>query len=388
MKENEGRKIKVAIIHNIISPYRTPLFEGLSKLVDIELKVFYCSSIDKNRNWSINNKLDFDYEVLSGFKVDLGEFTYHINCSIIKKIIRGKFDLIIINGYLDFTSQAAFVFSKLIGTPVIVWSEGIQRIGSIRARLSGRIGSIFVKSADAMIVPGRRSHEYYIHLGMKPSNLFIAHDAVDNSLFIDRNQLKNYEIELFRSGLNLPKKTLILYVGRLVENKGPEILLDAYSRLKSEQEDCALIFVGDGQNRSKLEDICIEQGIPDVFFAGWIDGKPKSIYYAVSDIFVFPTKRDVWGLVVNEAMASGLPIIASEAAGCVDDLVINGVNGYIIKSDNADLLYCTLVNMLSDKKRMSDMGKASRNIITESFQIANSVDGFHNAIRTVVEILK
>jgi len=384
MVENEGRKIRVALIHNIISPYRTPLFEGLSNLRDIELKVFYCSSTHKNREWSIVNRLSFDYEVLPGFKIDLGAFTYHINTSIIKEVINGKFDLIIVGGFSDFTTQAAFVLSKLIRIPIIIWSEGIQGSGSVGSRLSDRIGSFFVKSADALIVPGRRSCKYHIQLGVNPRNLFIAHDAVDNSLFFDRNKLLDSEIEAFKKHLSLPDyKISILFVGQLINRKAPDLLLDVYSRLRLKNNNIALIFVGDGPLRAKLKEICDKNKIPDVIFTGWVDERTKSIYYAISDIFVFPTKYDVWGFVVNEAMASGLPIIASETAGCTDDLVLDGVNGYVIKSNDADSLFNALDKMMSDRKRMVDMGKASRNIIMESFQISNSIDGFLQAIKTI-----
>jgi len=120
-------------------------------------------------------------------------------------------------------------------------------------------------------------------------------------------------------------------VGRLITEKGVFDLLDAYSRLEPElRSTVGLVFVGDGKVRTALQGRASTVNPGSVHFAGFAQREELAVYYALAEAFVFPTHSDPWGLVVNEAMACGLPIVISSVAGCAADLVVEGWNGYVL----------------------------------------------------------
>ena len=108
------KKYKVALIHNIIAPYRIPLFEGLANHPSVDFFVYYCSSTHKERKWDVSENDKYNYLILPGITIELSGIIYHINPSIVRMLIKEKYDAVIIGGYSDFTTQTAFFLSKLI----------------------------------------------------------------------------------------------------------------------------------------------------------------------------------------------------------------------------------------------------------------------------------
>lgn len=126
--------------------------------------------------------------------------------------------------------------------------------------------------------------------------------------------------------------------------------------------------------------MCIENNIKDVYFKGWVSEEMKYIYYSTSDLFVLPTLDDVWGLVINEAMCCGLPVISTKAAGASWDMIIPEENGYVVEPSNLDQLYLAMKNIMEDKFLRDKMGKKSLEIVKTKFNIANMINGFVSAI--------
>jgi glycosyltransferase involved in cell wall biosynthesis len=157
----------------------------------------------------------------------------------------------------------------------------------------------------------------------------------------------------------------LLFVGRLVPEKGIQDLLQAYDALDdSLKSELSLVIVGDGPLRHSLQLRASRLMQGSVKITGFVQRDELAAYYALAEMFVFPTYTDTWGLVVNEAMACGLPIIASSAAGCVADLVIDGWNGRVIKPGHISELTSSIVHLAMDSQLRARMACRSREIIS------------------------
>ena len=159
----------------------------------------------------------------------------------------------------------------------------------------------------------------------------------------------------FRERFGLPQR-FILFVGRLVPEKGVFDLLHAYAKLGSDlRSEVGLVFAGDGASKEALSEQAklIEPGM--VYLAGFAQREDLAGLYALAEAFILPTHSDPWGLVVNEAMACGLPIVVTDVAGCASDLVEDGWNGYVVPPANPDRLSAAISSMLRQPETTQQM---------------------------------
>jgi glycosyltransferase involved in cell wall biosynthesis len=373
------KRYKVALIHNIISPYRVPLFEELANQQSLELFVYYCSITDKNRKWNVIQSKKYNYRILPGSKIEFADKTFSFNPIILKELTINNYDAVIIGGNSDFTMQLAFLFSKMKRHPIILWSEGIESAQSLLGKMANPLTDAIIKKSDAIIVPGTQSREFHLKRGASPDNIFIAPNIIDNNSYMTKSKNYRNHSSRIKNELKLSHSRIILSVGQLIERKGVSYLLDAYYRLKKETEiDACLVIIGDGPLKGDLKRKCIERNIKDVYFLGWVSEEDKIKFYGISDLFVLPTLKDVWGLVVNEAMACGLPVISTNAAGCAIDMVVPGENGYIIESADIDQIFESMKKILLGDT--IHMGINSQNRIIEHFSSQKAIEGFTSAI--------
>lgn len=374
---------KVALVHNIISPYRVPLFEELANQESLELFVYYCSIGIRDRKWDVIESNKYNYKVLPGLKLEFNDGIFNFNPTILKELIVNDYDIIIIGGYADFTTQLAFLFSKLKNIPIILWSEGTENAQSLLGKVMNPFTDTIIKNSDALIVPGSRSREFHIKRGANPDKIYTAPNIIDNNVYIAQSNSYRERSPRIKEELGLSHDRIILFVGRLTENKGVQYLLDAYKRLKDETSiDACLVIVGDGSFKEKLLEKCFKDDIEDVHFTGWLNGNEKIKYYSISDLFVLPTLSDLCPLVINEAMACSLPVITTDAAGCAIDQIVPGINGFIVKATDIDQLYFDMEKSLSDGLSRT-MGINSLNRLIEYFSLPNAIEGFKSAIECV-----
>ena len=384
------KKYKVALITNIPSPYRIPLFEKMAEHQSIDLYVYFNAVTEENREWNVELSDKFKYKILPCFGLNLSYwskdkdfYNYHINPSIIQELIKNDYDVVIAGGYSSFAAQISFFQSKLRGTPYILWSGGTINDTSPLRTISLPLARFIVRHSNAFVAYGTRAKEYLITLGAFPEKIFIAYNTVDIDFYMQQSVKFKASKNKLKDRLGIKNEMIVLYVGRIVELKNVRTLIKAYSELKNEL-DVALLIVGDGMQKSKLRNMCIEESIDDVFFVGFKQKEEILVYYAISDLFVFPSTKDIWGLVLNEAMASGLPVITTDKVGASVDLIEEGVNGYVVESGDIEELHEAMRKILLKPEVRSRMGKASKEIIESRFTINDAVNGFIEAIAYVV----
>lgn len=152
-----AKKIKVALIHNIVAPYRIPLFKALAKNDLLDFKVYFCAETHQHRNWEIIRSNKFKNTLLPGFTLRFRDNYCHFNLSIIKIFFKQQYDVYIIGGGSDFTTQMAFLLSKLFRKPIILWSEGIKKSDSISGKIVEPFNKLVIRKSDAIIVPGTKA---------------------------------------------------------------------------------------------------------------------------------------------------------------------------------------------------------------------------------------
>jgi len=348
--------------------------------------VYYCSAKSGSRSWDLwPRNYDYEYEILSGIllKTSVGEL--NINPSIVKELFLNRPHVLVLGGYFDATMWLAFAVGLILKIPVIFWTEGTKEPQSILGAMTRSLRILFLKKSSAVVVPGRLSRNYVISLGADTRNVFVAPNAIENELFVNASYKYRLHNEELKARLGYKSKVVILYVGRLHKEKGVTFLLEAFGKLKSEIDDIALVIVGYGELYNTLHKLCQEKKINDVVFAGAIlDYKQLIEYYSMADIFVLPTLGDVWGFVINEAMACGLPVVATRASQAAQEMIRSRENGYIVKEADAGELFDALKKLVCDAKLREKMGKKSKQIVTYQFDVKRMVEGFMYAINYAI----
>jgi glycosyltransferase involved in cell wall biosynthesis len=355
--------IRVALLHNIISPHVVPLFEQLARHPGISLKVYFLAVTDQNRRWDTSIGQKFQYTVLPNWAVRLGGedlFTFFINPTVVRELRRDDFDVLISVGWDSFAALAAFALCRALRKPFILWSGSTINEPSWRRSLSLPLVKLIVRTSSAWIAYGTRARDYLIQLGAAVERVFMAYNTVDVEWYRARADELRPRREDLRRELGLGGGPVILYVGQLIERKGARDLLAAFQSISQRREDAQLVLVGYGQLEAALRAQVASAGISGVHFTGHVAIPDLPRYYVTADAFVLPSHEEVWGLVLNEAAASGLPIIATEATGAAPDLIDAGVNGYVVSPGRPDQLADALLAVLA---RSPEMGAASRELM-------------------------
>jgi glycosyltransferase involved in cell wall biosynthesis len=234
--------------------------------------------------------------------------------------------------------------------------------------------------ATLLVVPSQKVRRFWRLSGLPENKIRVTRLFV-SILNIDKACLK--EAKEIEEKLGFRKK--VLFVGRLVPGKGVEYLLKAFARASAEIDGAGLIIIGDGPQRTRLEKLSIDMKLSNVIFLGFVSRDKIAPYYLVSDILVLPSFKtrthEEWGLVVNEAMSVGKPVIVTESVGCSYELVKNYVNGLIVPDKNTVALYKAIKMLLTDDELRYKMGKEAKKTIINGFTYKQEVDDYLQIIK-------
>jgi glycosyltransferase involved in cell wall biosynthesis len=353
---------RLTIITEIIAPYRIPVFNVLAEHPEIDLHVIFLAETDPTqRQWLVyKNEIKFSYEVLPSWRRRMRKQSLLVNWGVTAALRRTAPDVIVCGGYNYVASWRALSWARDNEIPFLLWVESTakdQRNNSVRIEPLKRK---FIQQCTAFIVPGRASVEYVRQYRISGQQIFVAPNAVDSHFFSRHAEKVRHDPAAHRKILDVPAR-FFLFAGRLVPEKGIFDLLDAYTMLPPElRQQVAFVLVGEGPSRAEISRraAAIKCGL--VKIDGFAQREQLASYYALAETFVFPTHSDPWGLVVNEAAACGLPIIASEAAGCVPDLLEDNWNGRVVPAHVVTQLAMAMQELASDPQLRAVMGQRSR----------------------------
>lgn len=352
---------KLVILTEIIAPYRIPVFNALAVQPGVDLHVMFLAETDEGlRQWSIyKNEIKFSHQVLPSWRWRAGKSNILVNRRVFSALGKENPQVIICGGYNYATSWLGLWWAKRHKAEFVLWSESNGRDARSGARRVESLKMFFLRHCDRFVVPGKASFEYLKSLGCPATAIWTAPNAVDNDLFASRAGTARSQAAQIKEKRGLPAR-FILFVGRLVPEKGIFDLLAAYARLESDLRSAVgLVFAGDGISREELTGRAKDINPGNICFPGFAQREELADLYALAEALVLPTHSDTWGLVVNEAMACGLPVVVSDVAGCVSDLVQDGWNGYVVPAKDAEKLSVAMNALLTKPELRQQMGARS-----------------------------
>jgi len=371
---------KVILITNIPNPYRVPLFEVLNEMLreaGWELLVVFGGSTYSRRKFSLSDTpFKFRNIVLESSPVQMGKdvekttFTY----KGISKVIRDENpEVIIVNGFSPATLRVWF-YSFTGKFKYLIWSGAILKTGRYDSFLRKLQRKIMVGRAAGFIAYGTLAAEYLKYLGAKPEKISIGINTVDTAFFKQETQRQ-------RSLVKQDDRKHLIFVGYLVPRKNIMQLLVCIRYLSTKRNDFVLDILGDGSDRIRLEKYVKDLGLQDfVSFYGFVQREKLPEYFSKGCCFLFQTGFDIWGLVLNEAMAAGLPVISSVNAGATLDLVEDGKTGYRVDFNDVEKVGDCISQLLDNPSKAADMGEKASLFIENKASLKASATGFVRAI--------
>jgi glycosyltransferase involved in cell wall biosynthesis len=358
-------KRRLVILTEIISPYRIPLFNALASNSDVDLHViFLAETVPSLRQWRVyREEIRFSHQVLGSWRKRLGRYNALLNRGVSGALVAANPDVILCGGYNYVASWQSLHWARSHDIPVLLWSESNVQDQRSGHALVEFLKSEFISGCRGFVVPGRSAQEYLRVKKVNPEKIFTAPNAVDNNLFASHTAIARTHKVVRRRELNLPER-YFLFVGRIVPEKGVFDLLSAYSRLNASiREQVGLVYVGDGESKHQLEQRSVATSPGVIRFSGFAQREELASYYALAEALVLPTHTDPWGLVVNEAMGCGLPVILSSAAGCASDLLREGETGLLIPPRDVDALTSAMARIADQPELRESMGNNARQVI-------------------------
>lgn len=319
--------------------------------------------------WNIDLKNNPDIKVLTGSQgVKLKD--------LLTVITRNDIELAHFAGWSHPLIFAAWLFCWIRGIPFTVESDTPFRteVPGWNAFAKRLLYPILFRLPSMFMPGGSRQAAYFRNYGVTDDKIRIAQMTVDVvAIMTYRQGINDERRHLIRQEFGLlPGAVVFLYVGRLITHKGIRILLEAFEILQScAVTKCALVMVGDGE---LIDDVkALMSHIPSLFVTGRLEGTALLDAYAAADVFVLPSYWEPWGLVLNEAMASGLPVIVTDAVGSSDDLVEKGENGLIVPVGQSEALADAMYYLVQNNNARKNMGSASIKKIMP-WTLANEAD--------------
>ncbi|MBB6004497.1 glycosyltransferase [Arcicella rosea] len=362
--------MKVLIVHNQLwAHYKAIIFNELQLISnqekDFKLLVLQLARIEKSRLKFDDTSLfkhQYNYQLLhDGLLEDLSLKQRVVG--ILKTIQSYRPDVVNLTGYYDLASLIVLWYCKLKGIKTVLSNESTS--GDHTRDFSKELfKSLFIINFfDGFFNFGQLSKEYMLTLGAKASQMLVNRNCVDNQL-LEEIYKENYQQRVNKQNLlNLPKHNFI-FVGRLIEFKNLFKLIDAF-KIAQKNEDWGLIMLGDGDLKTTLKQYAQDLGIQNIFFFEGVNWQQVPQYLSLSDVLVLPSFSEPWGLVVNEAMACGLPVAVSNKCGCAAELVKESENGFTFNPENVNEIAETLVKFMDKKLDLMKMGEVSKQIIQE-----------------------
>jgi glycosyltransferase involved in cell wall biosynthesis len=297
-------------------------------------------------------------------------------------------DVVAIPGWSEKGALAALRWCLGKAVPVVLMSETTAG-DEPRVWWKEFVKRRVVRLCAAALVGGERHKSYLMALGMPGERIFTGYDAVDNDFFADARRVIGDRLLVIREKLRLPQK-YFLASARFIPKKNLDLLIRAYAEYRQRSEvgserteagasldlshvtspsspPWSLVILGDGPLKSDLRRLISDLSLGEsVLLPGFKQYDELPNYYAGAGAFVHPSRVEQWGLVVNEAMASGLPLIVSNRCGCAPELVQEGVNGFTFDPRNERQLSELLLEMASlSNDRRSKVGQASREMVQQ-----------------------
>ncbi len=373
-------KMKVTVVMAWFVPYRVPFFRELARINGIDLTVIFCSPMEEGRDWATPHDLPFKAVFLRPgpgvryrYRHLFGESnSVRYPSGLLRALREIKPDVLV--GY-EFRPECILtaVYGLVHRKPYVVWSDTTGLLEARLGALRRLVRRVILSRTKAVVGSSSDTLDHF--------NETFGYPRDRMSLSILSAHLDDFAPAQppapFRATSPV-EGVRFVFSGRLVLLKGLDILIKAFAEVREHLAGAVLTIIGDGPERRRLEDLAARSGVSEsVFFKGALSQGRMAEELLRHDVFVFPTRLDVFGLSVAEAVACGLPVICSKNAGAARDFIRQ--NGVTFDPERVDELTAAMVRLGSDpdlRRKMADAGRA----VAAGHGLANAVAGFREAL--------
>lgn len=343
--------MRVVYWNNIPAPYMVDRFNALGRREVFDFEAWFNDRREPDRSWRVNERdWQFAYRYIP--TLVLGGKRLHVPLPLFGPAMPD----LLVSLYAEPAFVLGWIVARLRKRHVAFWAQVTNDNWVVRRPWRERFKRIMFSRVDATLGSGQQSRRFAMRYGTPANRALTLQHAIDVDHFAGGAAAAQPNRQTIRKRLGLTGTTFV-YVGRLWDGKGLSYLIDAFQRVQRGSSDpVSLLIVGDGEAEEDLRALCRDHGIVNVVFAGFRDKEELPELYAASDVFVFPTLGDPYGLVVDEAMVSGLPVISTDAAGEIGQRIEHGNNGYIVSAGDPEALAEPMLELAHDECLRRAMG--------------------------------
>ena len=345
---------KVAVIAPTCFYYQAPLFRDLTDHPRIDLTVYFCSeealhaqdvqsTYGSNQRWGSESELleGYRYKFLKNYSPAASYLRWPfglINLGIWNEIRKERPDVVVLMSWMNPTWWIAILACLHFGIRFVYMTDANVQADMSKSkwRLWPKkvlLSRLIFKLASGFLCAGSANKLLYSYYKVPDEKLFPFAYSWGFGPLIDAGRKLAPQSKQIRSDLGIPQESfVVLFCGRLSPEKDPINLLKAFNRLNAPHKTLAI--VGDGKLRQEMQEYVAEHNIESVSFFGFQNRNDILKFYAASDMLVLPSLQETWGIVVNEALCFGLPVVCSDKVGAVFDLVLEGYNGFNVPAGN------------------------------------------------------
>lgn len=340
--------MKVALVTNIPAPYRVPTWNLVGEQLGMDFLVIFCSRTEPNRKWE-TVPMTFQHVFLRDnvrTKSD-GTTFVHNNPDVWKQLRKFDPDVVITGGFNP-TMLYAYLYTRIFRKKHIAVSDAWKMSEQHLSFAHKLIRKFVYRGTSAFLPCSLKGKEHYQEYGAKVESIFISHYSIDTTRFVGIKSFSERTYDL-------------LFAGQLVARKNPQFFVNLAVKLRARVSNLRILLLGDGPLKNQILDQLTKHHI-EFSFPGHASQADLPDYYSDSKIFIFPTEYDAWGVVAQEALASGTPVIVTNNAGCADELVIDGINGHVTPLNESEKWVQVCSQLLNDPEHwqsFSEEGKSA-----------------------------
>jgi glycosyltransferase involved in cell wall biosynthesis len=383
-----GPVTRLAVFATHPVQYHVPLWRELSRRAGLDVTVYYFSdhSVRGGMDVGFQTLVVWDVPLLAGYRsvflqrnADLGR-PGQVRLDNARKLLSdGVYDAVLLQGYTHGFERQVLRAAGELGIKVLMRGEFSSLAGPIWKRpLKNIYLRWFYSRVHSFAVIGENARQHLAAQGVEEDRMSFSPYSVDTDLL--EAQKKRFLRPHARRKLGYAKDDVVaLFSGKIIERKQPMLFLDALSRV---QEVKGLV-IGDGPQMDQVRRR-VESGLKDrVRLQGFVNQSELGLYFGAADFLVLPSLAETWGLVVNEAMQFGLPVIVSDRVGCRMDLVKPGYTGYVFPAGDVMSLSRAIGLLAGNKAFRTSMGGHAKDLI-RPFNVVGSADGVVYALRNAI----
>jgi glycosyltransferase involved in cell wall biosynthesis len=374
--------------------YQAPLFRALAARLDLEvLVVFSYVPAPKEQGLGFGRPIVWDVPVRGGFDSVVAKtiqipgtkpgFFHRLSFDFGRHIANFKPDVALMLGWHDATLMQAYLACQLRGIPLIMRGES----NALRTRGSAAqaFHRLYMRGVRSVLAIGDSNRKFFEHAGIDANKIATAKYFIDNETFAKNAEASREQSDATRVRWQIPPDAFVaLFAGKLEAKKRVMDFLEALRLARDSGAKVHGLVVGDGEEKDEAVRFAAAHQLPCTF-AGFLNQTEMPFAYAIADSLILPSDYgETWGLVVNEAMACGVPAIVSDHVGCANDLVIQGVTGAVVPFATPQAIADTLSAWANDRDAQGQIAQAARQHVMAGYTIDLAVSGLLEAITFAV----